>query len=99
VSQRTREIGVRMALGANATAILRMVLGQVAVITLIGAAIGAAAAYGIGRGAASILYQVNGNDPLVMAASAVFVAMVAMVAGCLPALRATRVDPMHALRR
>ena len=97
VVQRTKEIGVRMALGANANAILRMVLRQVAVMTLIGASIGAAAAYGIGRGAASLLYQMKGEDPLVMVGSAVLIALVALVAGCLPALRAARVDPVQAL--
>src|SRR6185437_11114651 len=56
VVQRTKEIGVRMALGADAGTILRMVLGQVAMMTLVGAAIGAMAAYGIGRGAASLLF-------------------------------------------
>ena len=98
VVQRTREIGVRVALGADASAILRMVLGQVALMTLVGAAIGAAAAYAIGRSAASLLYQMNGHDPFVMAGSAVLLALVALVAGSVPALRAARVDPMHALR-
>ncbi|HEY4307573.1 MAG TPA: ABC transporter permease [Gemmatimonadaceae bacterium] len=98
VAQRTKEIGVRMALGADVMTILRMILSQVAVITLVGAAIGTAAAYGIGSGAASLLYQVNGHDPLVIAASAVLVGLVALMAACLPALRAARVDPMHALR-
>ena len=98
VVQRTKEIGVRMALGADARAILRMVLGQVALMTLVGAAIGAAAAYGVGRGAASLLYQMKGQDPLVMAGAAVLLALVALAAGCLPALRAARVDPMQALR-
>jgi predicted permease len=97
VVQRTKEIGVRMALGADARAILRMVLRQVAMMTLIGAVIGAAAAYGIGRGAASLLYQMKGQDPLVMMGSAVLLALVALAAGCLPALRAARVDPMQAL--
>jgi ABC-type antimicrobial peptide transport system permease subunit len=97
VVQRTKEIGVRMALGADARAILRMVLGQVALMTLIGAAIGAAAAYGIGRGAASLLFEMKGSDPLVTTGSAVLLALVALAAGCLPALRAARVDPMQAL--
>jgi predicted permease len=98
VVQRTKEIGVRMALGANASSIQGMVLRQVAVMTVIGAAIGAVAAYGIGRGAASLLYQMKGRDPLVMAASAVLLALVALAAGFIPARRASRVDPMHALR-
>ena len=98
VVQRTKEIGVRMALGADARAILWMVLGQVGVMTLVGATIGAVAAYGIGRGASSLLYDMKGQDPLVMAGAAVLLAFVALAAGCLPALRATRVDPMQALR-
>ena len=98
VVQRTKEIGVRMALGANATSIQRMVLRQVALMTVIGAAIGAVAAYGIGRGAASLLYQMEGHDPLVMVASAVVLALVAFAAGFIPARRASRVDPMNALR-
>jgi predicted permease len=97
VVQRTKEIGVRMALGADASAILRMVLRQVAMMTLIGAVIGAAAAYGIGRGAASLLFEMKGSDPLVMTGSAVLIALVALAAGCLPALRAARVDPVQAL--
>ena len=60
--------------------------------------IGAAAAYGIGRGAASLLFEMKGQDPLVMVGSAVLLALVALAAGCLPAMRAARVDPMQALR-
>jgi hypothetical protein len=71
---------------------------HVAVMTIMGAAIGAAAAYGIGRGAQSLLFGINGRDPLVMAASAVLLALVAMAAGSLPAWRASRVDPVLALR-
>jgi ABC-type antimicrobial peptide transport system permease subunit len=98
IVQRTKEIGVRMALGADTHAILRMVLGQVAIMTLVGAAIGAVASYGIGRGAASLLYEMKGLDPLVMIGAAVLLALVALAAGSLPALRATKVDPMQALR-
>ena len=97
VVQRTKEIGVRMALGANANVILRMVLRQVAWMTLIGAVIGAVAAYGIGRGAASLLYEMKGQDPLVMIGSVVLIALVALAAGSLPAMRAAKVDPMQAL--
>jgi predicted permease len=98
VVQRTKEIGVRMALGAESSHILLMVLGQVALMTLVGAAIGAAGAYGIGRGAASLLYEMQGHDPVVMVVSAVLLALVALAAGAIPAIRAARVDPMHALR-
>ena len=98
VVQRTKEIGVRMALGADSSSIVAMVLRQVAVMTIVGAAIGAAGAYGIGRGAQSLLFGINGRDPLVMAASAALLALVALVAGSLPAWRASKVDPVHALR-
>ncbi len=98
VLQRTKEIGVRMALGASSATILAMVLRQVAVMTMVGAAIGAAAAYAIGRGAASLLYDMQGHDLLVMGASAVLIALVAFAAGYIPALRASRVDPMQSLR-
>jgi len=98
VTQRTREIGVRVALGANATAILRLVLEELALMTIIGGAIGAAAAYGIGRGAASLLYQISGHDPLVMIAAAGLLALVALAAGSVPAYRAARIDPVRALR-
>jgi predicted permease len=98
VVQRTKEIGVRMALGANSSSIVAMVLRHVAVMTIVGAAIGAAAAFGIGRGAQSLLFGINGRDPLVMAAAAVLLALVAMAAGSLPAWRASRVDPVQALR-
>ena len=89
---------MRMALGAGSPAILRMVLAHVAVMTVIGVALGAAAAYGIGRGAASLLYEMPGHDVFVMVASAVALAVVALIAGCVPALRASRVDPIQALR-
>jgi predicted permease len=98
VVQRTKEIGVRMALGANSSSIVAMVLRHVAVMTVVGAAIGAAGAYGIGRGAQSLLFGINGRDPLVMAASAMLLALVAMAAGSLPAWRASKVDPVQALR-
>jgi ABC-type antimicrobial peptide transport system permease subunit len=98
VVQRTKEIGVRMALGANSSSIVAMVLRHVGVMTVVGAAIGAAGAYGIGRGAQSLLFGINGRDPLVMAASAALLALVAMAAGSLPAWRASRVDPVQALR-
>ncbi|MGE5101533.1 MAG: ABC transporter permease [Deltaproteobacteria bacterium] len=98
VAQRTREIGVRMALGANAGSVQGLVLRQVGVMTLIGGAIGIAAAMGLGRAAQSLLYGLQGYDPVVIAAAAVALALVAFAAGFLPALKASRVDPMQALR-
>ncbi|HYC52527.1 MAG TPA: ABC transporter permease [Gemmatimonadaceae bacterium] len=98
VSQRTREIGVRMALGASRGNVQKMVLRQVALMTIIGGTIGLLAAVGLGRGARSLLYQLQTHDPLVMAAAAFTLAMVALGAGYIPALRASKVDPMNALR-
>ena len=98
VAQRTREIGVRMALGASSRAVQGMILRQVGLMTLIGGAIGVAAAIALGRGAESLLYELKGWDPLVIATAAVLLTVVALGAGLVPALRASRVDPMQALR-
>ena len=98
VAQRTREIGLRMALGAAPSRVRSMVLRQVAIMTLIGALVGVAGAVGVGKGAQSILYQMTGADPVVLALSAVALALVALCAGFIPAHRASRVDPMWALR-
>src|SRR5262249_30771130 len=78
VAQRTREIGVRMALGANAGNVRAMVLRQVGIMTLIGGAIGIGGAVGLGRGAQSLLYQLTGNDPSVIVTAAVLLAFVAL---------------------
>jgi predicted permease len=98
VAQRTREIGVRMALGADARSVRGMVLRQVGMMTLIGGVVGILGALGLGRAARSLLFQLEGHDPVVFAVAAVVLTMVAFAAGYLPALRASRVDPMAALR-
>jgi ABC-type antimicrobial peptide transport system permease subunit len=98
VAQRTREIGVRMALGASAGAVQKMVLRQVAIMTVIGGIVGLTAAVWLGRGARSLLFQLQTHDPMVMAAAALVLTFVALGAGFIPALRASKVDPMHALR-
>jgi ABC-type antimicrobial peptide transport system permease subunit len=98
VSQRTNEIGVRMALGADATRVRRMVLWQVALMTLIGGGIGVAGALALGRAARSLLFQLQGYDPIVIGVAAVVLALVAFGAGYIPALRASRIEPMQALR-
>jgi predicted permease len=98
VAQRTREIGVRMALGAAPDRVRAMVLRQVAIMTLVGALVGLAGALGVGRAAQSILFQMTGADPAVLALSAVALALVAFCAGFVPAHRASRVDPMRALK-
>jgi predicted permease len=98
VSQRTREIGLRMALGAAPRHGRGMVMTQVGWMVLVGGVVGIAAAYLLGRGAETILYQLKGWDPAVLATSAVLLAIVATSAGLIPAQRASRVDPMTALR-
>jgi len=98
VAQRTREIGVRMALGADGARVRGMVLRQVGMMTLIGGGIGVAGAVGLGKGAQSLLYQLQGYDPFVFATAIVLLVVVALGAGYLPALRASRIDPMTALR-
>jgi predicted permease len=98
VAQRTREIGVRMALGADGGRVRGMVLMQVGRMALIGGVIGIAGALGIGTASQSLLYQLDGHDPVVVALSVVALAAVAFCAGFIPALRASRIDPMHALR-
>jgi ABC-type antimicrobial peptide transport system permease subunit len=75
-----------------------MVLRQVGVMVIVGGAIGLAAAVGVGQLAQSLLFQLKGSDPAVLAASAVTLALVALAAGFIPAHRASRVDPMSALR-
>jgi predicted permease len=98
VAQRTREIGLRMALGAAPNRVRAMVLRQVGVMTLVGGTIGLIGAIFAGRAAKSILYQMEGHDPIVLAVSAVLLSLVALGAGFIPAHRASRVDPMLALR-
>jgi ABC-type antimicrobial peptide transport system permease subunit len=98
VEQRTREIGLRMALGADGSRVRGMVMKQVGIMLLIGGVVGIAAAVGLGRAAGSLLFGLEGNDPLVIGVAALLLASVALGAGFLPALRASRVDPMQALR-
>jgi predicted permease len=98
VAQRTREFGVRMALGADPARVRGMVLLQVGKMTLIGGAVGLLAAYGIGRVAQSLLFQMQGSDPMVFVLASVALALVALVAGLIPAYRASRLDPVRALR-
>jgi predicted permease len=98
VAQRTREIGLRMALGADGGRVRGMVLSQVGRMTIVGGVVGLAAAVGIGRLAQSLLYEMEGYDPVVLTASALLLTLVAFLAGFVPALRASRIDPMRALR-
>ncbi|MDQ3068183.1 MAG: ABC transporter permease [Acidobacteriota bacterium] len=100
VSQRTREIGLRMALGAAPNRVRVMVLTQVAVMTLVGGGIGLLAGYALGRYAESqgMLFQLQGAQGPVLLASAVILSVVSLSAGLIPAIRASRIDPMRALR-
>ena len=98
VVQRTREIGLRMALGAAPDRVRGMVLRQVGIMTLVGVLVGAAGALGVGTAAQSMLFQMTGADPAVLALSAAALALVALCAGFIPAHRASRVDPMSALK-
>ncbi|HEX4596099.1 MAG TPA: ABC transporter permease [Bryobacteraceae bacterium] len=98
VARRRNEIGIRMALGAQQSRVLRMVLGEVTVLISVGLAIGFAAAIGTTRFVASFLYGTKANDPWTFAVAAAVLGLVAVLAGFLPARRASRLDPMNALR-
>ncbi len=98
VAQRRREIGVRMAMGARKEDIRRMILGQVGWMGLVGGAVGLLAALAVGRAAGSLLFGISGHDPIAVLGGVALLTLVALVAGYLPARRATRVDPMIALR-
>jgi predicted permease len=98
VGARTREIGIRMALGARRADVLRLVLGTGLVVTLFGLALGAAAAFGVTRYLKSILFDVQPADPITFIAVGTLLLCVGLLACYLPARRAATVDPLHALR-
>jgi putative ABC transport system permease protein len=98
VSQRTQEIGIRMALGAQRATVLRMVVGQAMLLAALGIAAGAGGAWGLTRLMQKLLFGVEPSDPATFVGVAGILALVAAVAASIPGLRATRVDPVIALR-
>jgi putative ABC transport system permease protein len=99
VNQRTREIGIRIALGASATNILRLVIKRGLAFVGIGLAIGILAALAGSRFIESLLYEVKGNDPVTLGLAIFVLCLTASIACLVPAIRAVNVDPVAALRQ
>jgi predicted permease len=99
VSQRARELGLRMALGASTSNLLGLVLSHGLALTAVGVVVGAAAAFSLTRLMGSLLYDVSPRDPVAFGSALVVMAMAALAAGFVPAYRATRTDPVRALRQ
>jgi predicted permease len=98
VNQRTQEIGIRMALGAGAGDIRRQIVGQTLWLTVVGAALGTAASWALARALQGLLFEVGAGDPAAFFGMLLVLTVVAVAAGYLPARRASRIDPMIALR-
>jgi ABC-type antimicrobial peptide transport system permease subunit len=98
VARRTREIGVRMALGAVPGDVIWLVMREVLALVGSGLALGLVASWGLGRFVGSQLYGVTGSDPVTIAGACALLASIAALAGYIPARRATRVNPVLALR-
>jgi len=98
VARRTNEIGIRMALGADAADVLKLVLKNGVALTLIGVALGVSGAFALTRVIAALLFGVEPTDPVTFVAVSATMVMVALIACYIPARRATKVDPLVALR-
>ncbi|HEX8763889.1 MAG TPA: FtsX-like permease family protein, partial [Candidatus Acidoferrum sp.] len=98
VSRRTQEIGIRMAIGARPVEILRIILGKTATLLIFGSVVGFALAFAVGRVMTSIVYEARPDDPLVMLSVWLAIGLLGLFASWAPARRATRVDPLVALR-
>jgi putative ABC transport system permease protein len=98
VAQRTHEIGIRLALGAQAGDVLKLIVGQGMALALLGVGLGLGAALALTRLMARLLYGVSATDPLTFAVVALLLSLIALLACYVPARRATRIDPLVALR-
>jgi ABC-type lipoprotein release transport system permease subunit len=98
VTQRTREIGIRMALGATRGNVSWLILREVVMLALVGLIVGLPAAYGLGRVTESLLFGVTASDPLVFVAAGLLLSVATLVGGYLPARKAASIDPLTALR-
>ena len=98
VGQRTHEIGLRMALGAYRSDVLRLVVGESVALAIVGVAVGIGGSFGLTRLLAKMLYGVSAHDPITLFGCAILLLSAALAAACVPARRAMRVDPVVALR-
>ena len=98
VQQRTREIGIRMALGARLTDVWRMVFSDGLTVTAIGLALGLIASFALGRLLSALLFEISSRDPLVFVTVPIMLTVTALLGIAIPAMRATRVNPIDALK-